>query len=177
MIIRPAVVADLDAVTALHVQSWRAHYRRLLPDEFLDGPVEDDRRTHWQKAFMQSENGQMILVAEEEGALSGFVSAMPSDDTAFDAYIEHLHVRPGLIGGGIGRRLLAEAADRLIALGHCSVYLLVFSNNREAIGFYERLGGETRSFGMEDRAGARIPRSRVVWPDLTELAEACHASR
>ena len=170
MILRPATAGDLDAISALHVESWRAHYRGMLPDEFLDGPVEEDRLSHWQHVLAQSNDKQLVLVAEADDGLAGFVSAMPSDDDAFDAYIEHLHVRPGLIGGGIGHRLLTEAAGRLVAMGHYSAYLLVFTSNRRAIGFYERLGGETTDLGMADFAGTGIPHSRLAWRDLAGLA-------
>ena len=172
MTIRPATAGDLDAIAALHVESWRASYRGILPDAFLDGAVEDDRASHWFELMATTGCGRAILVAETEDGLAGFVSVARSSEDGFDAFIEHIHVRPDLKGAGIGRRLLAEAVYRLIAMGCRSAYLLVFDGNREAIGFYERLGGETMPFGMEDIAGCSIARSRVAWQDLPALAAA-----
>ena len=171
--IRPAIQSDVEAIAALHVQSWRASYRGILPDDFLDGPVEDDRVSHWYELMESAGCGRAMLVAEADDGLAGMVSAAPSSGDGFDAYIEHLHVRPGLKGNGIGRGLLGEAADRLIATGCRSAYLLVFDRNTEAIGFYERLGGKTEQFGQEDMAGASIARSRIGWRDLGVLLTAC----
>lgn len=173
MIIRPARPADIDQIAALHVESWRTSYGGILPDAFLDGPAEEELTTHWFDLMEGVGCGREILVADADDGLAGFVSAAPSGEDGFDAYIEHLHVRPDLKGGGIGRRLLADAVDRLVAMGFGSAYLLVFDGNRQAIAFYERLGGETVAFGMEDRAGVQVPRSRVSWPDLAVLAVAC----
>lgn len=173
MTIRPATSSDLDAIAALHVRSWRSTYRGIMPNDFLDGPVEDDRLSHWRELMEEVDGGRTTLVAEADDGVAGFVSATSSGEDGVDAYIEHIHVRPALKGAGIGRRLLAGAAHRLIAQGHLSVYLLVFSDNHQAIRFYERLGGVTTSDGTEEMAGSQIARSRVVWPNLAELARAC----
>ena len=173
MIVRPVTLSDVEAIAALHVQSWRASYRGILPDAFLDGPVEDERVSHWLELMDSAGCGRVILTAETDDGTAGFVSVAPSGEDGFDAYIEHIHVRPDLKGSGIGRRLLAEAVDKLIAMGCGSAYLLVFEGNRQAIRFYERLGGETIPFGIEDMAGVSIARSRVAWRDLPALARAC----
>ena len=173
MIVRAADLRDRDAIVALHIESWRASYRGLLPDDFLDGPVEPERVEHWQNFLTSTDADRITLIAISDDVLAGFVSVARSDSGDFDAYIEHLHVRPGLKGQGIGRRLLGEAARRLVDKGYRSAYLLVFDGNADAIGFYERLGGETRSFGMEERGGKTIPRSRIGWVDLAALCRAC----
>ncbi len=172
MTIRTATLDDLDAIAALHVASWRASYRGILPDAFLDGPVEEDRASHWFELLEESACERVTLVAEGEGGLDGFVSAARSSDDGFDAYIEHIHIRPDRKGAGLGRRLLAALVERLLVMGCRSAYLLVFDANSEAIAFYERLGGRTESFGMEDMAGAAIPRSRVSWRDLDRVVRA-----
>lgn len=173
MVIRPAETADLNAIAALHVLSWRSTYRGILPNGFLDGPVEDNRLSHWQELIGRIGSGRTILVAEADDGLAGFVAAGPSEEDGVDAYIEQIHVRPDVKGAGIGRRLLGEAAGRLLAQGHASAYLLVFSDNRQAIRFHERLGGVTAADSMEEMAGAWIARSKVVWRDLAVLVEAC----
>lgn len=166
MTIRPATPADLDAIAALHVASWRASYRGILPEAFLDGPVEEDRASHWFELLAETGGDRVTLVAEGDDGLDGLVTVVRSSEDGFDAYIEHIHVRPDRKGTGLGRRLLKEAVDRLVAMGCRSAYLLVFDDNAEAIAFYERLGGTTESFGLEDMAGTAIPRSRVSWRDL-----------
>lgn len=173
MTIRPAATSDIDAIAALHALSWRTSYRRILPNAFLDGPVEGDRTSHWCEMMEGVGEERTVFVAEAGGNLTGFVSVARSSEQGFDGYIEHIHVRPDLKGAGIGRQLMAAAADRLIAMGCGSAYLLVFDGNRRAIRFYEALGGRSSPFGMEDMAGKRISRLRTAWYDLPALAKAC----
>ena len=45
--ILPAQVSDAWRIAVLQTESWRSAYRGLLPDEFLDGPVVDDRVRLW----------------------------------------------------------------------------------------------------------------------------------
>ena len=38
-----AASRDASAIAALHAESWRSAYRGLYPDEFLDGPILEER--------------------------------------------------------------------------------------------------------------------------------------
>ena len=98
MTIRPAALADVDAIAALHVESWRTSYRGILPDAFLDGPVEEDRSSHWFELLEENGCGRTTLVAEGDDGIAGFVSVARSSEDGFDAYVEHMHVRPGRKG-------------------------------------------------------------------------------
>ena len=173
MTIRPATLADVDAIAALHAESWRASYRGILPDEFLDGPVEDDRSSHWYELMEGVGEGRTVFVTEAGDGLSGFASVARSSEQGFDGYVEHIHVRPDLKGAGIGRQLMAAVANRLIEMGCASAYLLVFDGNRRAVRFYLGLGAKSTPLGMEDMAGRQIPRLRMAWSDLPALARAC----
>ena len=101
---------DADAIAALHAESWRAHYRDILPDAYLDGEVFQERRAFWRDALRAPRAGQLVMVATLEAALTGFVSIVRDGEPGFDAEIENLHVRPQLCGGGLGKRLLAAAS-------------------------------------------------------------------
>lgn len=173
MIVRSATAADLDPIAALHVESWRSTYRGILPDEYLDGLVEENRLSHWHKLMKGVDGERIILVAEANDGLVGFAATGPCEEDDLDGYIEHIHVRPDLRGSGIGRRLLGEVAERLAGRGNASAYLLVYSDNHQAIRFYERLGGVTIADGMEEMAGIMVARSRVEWRDLASLVKAC----
>ncbi len=164
---------DADAIAALHAESWRAHYRDILPDAYLDGEVFQERRAFWRDALRAPRAGQLVMVATLEAALTGFVSIVRDGEPGFDAEIENLHVRPQLCGGGLGKRLLAAAVERLAAAGVTSACLWVYDANEAAIRFYERLGGAPDKHGVDDFAGAHAPDTRIVWHDLADLQRAC----
>lgn len=170
---RDAGLEDAEAIAALHTESWRAHYRGILPDAYLDGDVFQKRRTFWQGAFTEPKAGDLTIVATLGNELTGFVSVVREGEPGFGAVIENLHVRPHLCGRGLGRRLLGEAVARLVAAGVSSACLWVFDANETAIRFYARLGGTPDKHGVDDFAGAQAPDTRYVWHDLAELLRAC----
>jgi hypothetical protein len=44
---REATAGDVEAIAALHADSWRRHYRSAYLDSYLDGDVFADLRTVW----------------------------------------------------------------------------------------------------------------------------------
>lgn len=171
--IRDAVAGDASAVTALHVASWRANYRGVLPDTYLNEEAERERASHWRKSLNALAAKDVVLVAAEGSQLQGFISVYWRKEAGYDAYLDNLHVRPGLNGSGLGRRLLAAAVQRMIDHGAGNLCLWAFDQNQRAISFYERLGGKAVEHGLDDFANANAPHTRIAWSDLPALLAAC----
>ena len=45
--VRAATPADAAAIAGVHVRSWQAAYRGIVPDEVLDGLSLPDREQRW----------------------------------------------------------------------------------------------------------------------------------
>jgi ribosomal protein S18 acetylase RimI-like enzyme len=97
-----------------------------------------------------SRDPDLFLVAEQDTQLIGTVIG------GYDGrrgMIYHLAVAADFREKGIGAQLLAEVEKRLQAKGCLKCYLLVSSNNTEAMQFYERHGwqdmAQDRVFGKE----------------------------
>ncbi len=172
-VVRQASKQDAQAVTDLHVASWRASYRGVLPDTYLDGDVESERLSHWKQTLRALEPKDLVLLAESTQGLCGFISVYWHKDRDYDAYLDNLHVRPGLRGSGIGRRLLASALEPLIAGGAKSLCLWAFDQNEGAMRFYQRLGGLVVERGFDDFAGANAPHTKIAWTDLPAFLDTC----
>lgn len=170
---RDAKPGDAEAIAAIHAESWRTHYRGILPDAYLDGEALTERRAFWRRALGDPKAGDLTIVSAEESELTGFVAVVRDGEPGFDAVIENLHVRPNLCGQGLGKRLLGAAVACLLAAGVTSACLRVFDANRGAIRFYERLGARPDQHGVDDFAGADAPDTRYVWHDLAGLQRAC----
>lgn len=113
----------------------------------------------------------VVRLAESEGQLLGFASVWFNHKPGYDAYVDNLHVRPGLRGGGIGKRLMRDAARQTAAAGYRSLSLEVLSENHAAIRFYERLGGAFRREDREEMGGVMVDYWLMVWDDVSTLAE------
>jgi GNAT superfamily N-acetyltransferase len=94
-------------------------------------------------------------------------------EPGYDAVIQALHVSARRSGCGLGRALLAAAAERLLAAGAESVCLRVFDVNTAAIGFYQHLDGLADQKGIDGFAGANAPDTRMGWRDLKGLLASC----
>ena len=135
---------DADRVAQLHAESWRATYRGIFGDFYLEGPVYEERRDFWRERMAAPDPARRhTLIARAGTADAGFMCTLLDGEPEYGAVLDNLHVLPPFKGAGIGRRLMAEAARFVIerAPGR-SLYLFVYETNLAAQRFYSALGGE-----------------------------------
>jgi len=141
MVIRQATKSDIPEIARLHIASWRATYVKELPEDFLASQDLEGRTARWQARFAE---GVQVLVAEDAGALVGFVAFGPAHDPESfregDWEIHNIHVEPSRHGQGIGRALFERAVSACREHGAAGVMLWVVKTNAAARAFYERLG-------------------------------------
>ncbi|HZQ85381.1 MAG TPA: GNAT family N-acetyltransferase [Acidimicrobiales bacterium] len=170
---RAATADDAGAIARLHADSWRIAYRGMLSDEYLDGPLYDDRLTVWTERMAHQGPHQFTLVADDAGALAGFAHTFTDESETWGSYVENLHAAPDRKGQGIGTRLMAETAAWVEANARLkSLYLFVLERNTNAQHFYDAVGGQQD--GAEVRTGADGTQNnalRYVWRDLHLLSQ------
>jgi predicted N-acetyltransferase YhbS len=105
---------DVEAIAALHAESWRRHYRGAYLDSFLDGDVLADRLAVWDARLTALSADYFTIVADQCNAVVGFVHMILDEDPDFGMLLDNLHVTHQLKRHGIGRRLLAKAARELV---------------------------------------------------------------
>jgi ribosomal protein S18 acetylase RimI-like enzyme len=155
MDIRPARMQDVPAIAVVHVRSWQAAYRGLLPQAYLDGLDPGQRIGQWERSVSAAgrpDGG--TLVADAAGRLSGFVSYGPARDDDADARpageIYAIYLLPAAWDEGIGRQLMAAALDRLGEAGFDRVILWVLDSNARARRFYEAGGWRADGAAKQD---------------------------
>jgi GNAT superfamily N-acetyltransferase len=139
LVIRPAVAADVPVIADLI--RGLARYEKLesevtMTDELLTGNLFGPRR------YAET------LLAEDAGAPVAFALFFHSFSTFLakpGIYLEDLFVVPEHRGRGIGRALLHRLAQIAIERGCGRLEWSVLDWNRDAIGFYERLGARPNS--------------------------------
>lgn len=173
LIIRPATLADAQAIADLHARSWRKTYRGLFSDAFLDGPVFAERQALWQQRLGGWDTTRnVVLLAEVENLLAGFASVMLDTEPEWGARLDNLHVDPEVKGRGVGRKLM-HAAGRWTQGKAQRLHLMVFEGNAPARGFYDAMQGECverREVTVED--GTRLAELRYLWRNLQVLLNA-----
>src|SRR5262245_33291074 len=111
---RPAEVRDVEAIAALHADSWRRNYRGAYLDSYLDGDVVTDRLVVWHERITRPDANFRTIVAEHDGAFAGFAHLNLDDDPTWGALLENLHVMHQLKGQGIGTQLMAASARAVL---------------------------------------------------------------
>ncbi len=179
VLLRPAEPKDAPAAARLHIASWQSAYKGILPDAYLYDEIHRERPAAWHRLLAGEEGEALVILAEDgaepgrNGELVGLIAIRLGMNDGFDAYLDNLHVHPDYRGGGLGRRLIAAAVEALIARGQKSIYLWVFDQNPAARRLYERLGGQIGEGGFDDFAGAAAAHTRIFWPDMAVLLDAC----
>jgi ribosomal protein S18 acetylase RimI-like enzyme len=139
--IRRATIDDARAIAEVHVNSWQAAYRGLLPQDFLQNLSLERREAQWRSGIDNPE--QVVLVCDLETVVA-FCSFMPSRDGDIDkskvAELSTIYALESVWGQGIGKQLCAEAVRQMRERGFSEVMLWVLKGNDRAIKFYERMG-------------------------------------
>ena len=138
MLIRPAEPDDALAVARVHVRSWQAAYRTLLPDDYLDQLRPEDRAQMYDFTGLDPLKPRTI-VAAKNGLIYGFATTAPSRDQDLADYGElyALYVDPEQWGQGIGAALVSTARAGLFEAGFRNAFLWVMVGNTRAERFYQ----------------------------------------
>jgi GNAT superfamily N-acetyltransferase len=171
MIYRTATPEDAEKIALLHTKSWQRHYRGILRDAFLDGPLQTDRLTLWKSRLLHPTDTQFVLLAEENETLAGFACVLADADPLWGALLDNLHVVAERKGQGIGTRLLKSAARWAYQRNPAALFhLWVFEENTNARRFYESLGGVNQEVvSTANPGGGWANACRYGWTDLKEL--------
>lgn len=146
MLIRPVQPEDAMAVARVHVRSWQAAYRKILPDEYLDQLRPEDRAAKYDFGSRDPMKPQTI-VAVEDGSIPaiqgsaniiGFATTMPVTDSDMPGCGElcALYVDPQYWGRGVGIALVSAARAQMLEHGFRNAILWVLTGNVRAERFY-----------------------------------------
>jgi GNAT superfamily N-acetyltransferase len=140
-IVRNARLADAEAVAEVHVESWKATYRGIFPDEYLDGLAAVDRLPMWQDLLGHGpdERLSVLVVEDNSGAVCGFALSRPADE-AESAELSAIYLHPRVWRKGLGRLLHQRLVTRLRSQGYAEAILWVHPGNDRARRFYEACG-------------------------------------
>lgn len=165
MILRAAEASDLEAIKALHIDSWQRSYVGLLPQAYLAGPVVADLSALWGPEAL---DGRACAVAEEGGLLGFAVMAKLGQGTP---YLDSLHVAKEAQGQGVGRTLLSWIANALRGQGYDALCLDVLAGNAAGLAAYQALGGQLGTPVQGTCFGHEVTDIPVRWDSLEGFLE------
>jgi ribosomal protein S18 acetylase RimI-like enzyme len=161
--VRLAAAADADAIGRIQVESWRAAYTGLLPDEAVDRFDVASRQQLWREGLARTPRpGSATFVVEETGEVIGFASvgASREPDAEREGELYAIYLHPTCWGRAIGKALLQRAEESLRGSGYRTAILYVLEGNERAERFYGSAGWEQDGSKVDEFQGATVTELR-----------------
>jgi GNAT superfamily N-acetyltransferase len=152
MIIRLAVSQDAQKIAEVHVRSWQAAYRGLLPAEYLDNLRPEDRASHYDFSHADQQKPR-TLVAEIDGLIAAFATTRPAEEADLPGFGElcALYASPEFWNRGVGVALVRAARAQMLEQGFRSAALWLLKGNERGERFYRRDGWLPDGTNKSDR--------------------------
>ncbi|NYH54363.1 GNAT superfamily N-acetyltransferase [Nocardiopsis arvandica] len=171
MMIRRAVPEDGPAVAEVQVRAWRAAYRGLVPQDYLDAMDTVRRGARWTDRIDGAAwPSAGMLVAEGDGGVAAFACFAPAEEGGGQAgrgageplELEAFYSLPEVWGSGVNQRLITGVHEALAAAGCAEAVLWVLRDNPRARRFYAAHGWEADGTVTEEGPinGVVLPRVR-----------------
>ena len=173
---RPALPADRDNVTALHVEVGQRTYAGILPRTYLFEVLPQEKADLWRQRLDSGVDTRRlsVTVAESAADIAGFACFLFDQRTEFGTYLHNIYVSPAYHRRGVASGLLVAGIDTFSTQRRQTpVHLLVFLENFAARAFYERLGGrivEELDRAYTGKSGVRLV--RYQWASADEMKAA-----
>ena len=139
-IIRKNLEKDQEQMAHIKIDGWRTAYDKIVASKYLNSLNYDSQTQRYLSSF--DEYKDLVFVAVRGDEVLGYSCFMPEDkDKKYDSELISLYVKKKEAGRGIGSNLLISTAKELYSLGKHNMIVWCFSDNINAISFYEGLGG------------------------------------
>lgn len=143
MAIRTARLEDARQIAELHVHSWRAAYRGIVPDSLLDSLSVEAWAERWQERLSRAgETTNLVLALGQR--LIGLAAAGPARDADCDPLrtreVYAIYLRSEYWGQGHGKALYFAIENQMRRSDAIDAVLWVLRDNVRALRFYEAQG-------------------------------------
>lgn len=175
--IRPATLADSEALAHIQVDSYRTAYANFFPPDYLAQFSYAEQTQDWRdlltKAATDPKADVLLVAAAPPGEVVAYgLGRLGANLPDYASEIVALHVRQTHQRHGVGRQLVAALAQQLRERQAASLLLWVLEQN-PARAFYEKLGGQLIGQQTIDTGeGWFIHEVAYGWPDIADIIRA-----
>ena len=159
--VRLARADDADEIGRIQVESWRAAYTGLMPQEVVDGFDIASRQTNWREWLGSPPRARSAtFVVEDAGEVVGFAGVGPCREQPDRGELYTIYLHPSRWGSGIGRALLQRAEESMRSSGFQTAILYVLEGNERAERFYRAAGWKQDGQKVDEFHGATVTELR-----------------
>ena len=140
-IIRKNLYQDQEQMARIKVDGWKNAYDTIISSSYLNSLNYKEQTQRYQASFDEYKDLVFVAVRGEEVLGYACFNTICNMDE-FDSELVSLYVKPTEIRRGIGTSLFWETCKQLASLGKRNMILWCLCNNKSAIEFYQKLGGQ-----------------------------------
>jgi len=141
--IRSATVADAEGFGGVHVSSWQAAYKGIIPDDYLSA-MSPEASAQRLVEVLTAEPDAPFFVAELNGKIIGNLLFGKFRNSDYDniGEVGAIYLLPEYWGKGYGKAMMGYAMDSLHNQGYKTIIIWALEQNERARNFYEKMGFE-----------------------------------
>lgn len=136
--------ADGPRIAEIHFEAWRRFYKRLVPAEVIEERTLEIRQRQWREKLADPPEREIILVAEADGEVIGFMTGIPSPYPDRDAEkvvnLNAVYLDPARIREGVAAALYTRFVQIAEELGYEELEGQVYPDNDRSRGFFRDRG-------------------------------------
>jgi GNAT superfamily N-acetyltransferase len=158
--VRLASADDADRIGRIQVETWRAAYTGLMPDEAIARFDIESRQRLWRAWFERPWPRSVVFVAELDGHVVGFANSGPCREEERAGELYAIYVQPDSWSTGAGRALIQHTEESLRSSGFGEAILWVLEGNDRAERFYRAAGWELDGRKVDEFQGTAVSELR-----------------
>lgn len=161
LIIRNAIVDDIEEVARLHVNSWYETYKGIISQNYLENMKNNiNKRIERMKNEF---NLRTMIIAELNGEIVGFSEFVFSNKFSIDLDIDcelcGLYIKNGYKNLGLGTKIFDYVINLFKEQNKKKMGLWCVKENIQAISFYQKKGGiltKEKTFTIENQEYSEV---------------------
>ena len=160
---------DSYSIAYIHVNSWRAAYIGIIPQEILDNMDIEKRKAYFDKVVKdKSENNVIAFIDNVPAGFLTFGNCRDDDKDNSFGEIRGIYLLPEYWHQGIGSKLINWGINELKVMGFKNICLWVLDDNLQARNFYEKQGFVYEGTSKEIIIGKPLIELRYILQDYFE---------
>lgn len=146
---------DQEGMAKIKVNSWQHTYKNIIDQKYLDSLNYEEQTNKYIDSFDEYKN--TVLVAEDTNnhEIIGYACFSTETNEFADSELISLYLDPKHTKKGIGTSLFREVTKELKKYNKKTMMLWCLKDNKNAIKFYEKLGG-IKAFDKMAKIGNKV---------------------
>ena len=146
---------DQEGMAKIKVDSWQHTYKNIIEQKYLDSLNYEEQTNKYIDSFDEYKN--TVLVAEDTNnhKIIGYACFSTEPNEFADSELISLYLDPKHTKKGIGTSLFREVTKELKKYNKKTMILWCIKENKNAIKFYEKLGG-IKTFDKMAKIGNKV---------------------